>query len=93
MELKNFKKASNAEPPEAEKYKKKARDFFDKAYKLYSLFWGINLNLVKVDEVGQVGQRKKEVHFISEKSEQNGKATVFDKLGELVKKVIDCCKE
>src|SRR3990170_1104845 len=29
--------------------KQKAQSLFDKSYKLYSLFWGLNLNVVKVD--------------------------------------------
>ncbi|MFV1917512.1 MAG: hypothetical protein ACC618_03490 [Patescibacteria group bacterium] len=73
--------------------KRQAQDLFDKAYKLYSLFWGINLKVVKVDQVEQVGQEKKEIRFTDEKSQQKGKASVFDKLGELVKKAINCCKE
>lgn len=75
------------------KNKKKAWELFDKAYKLYSLFWGINLKVVRIDQIEQVEQEKKEVRFINEKSQQKGKASVFDKLGELVKKAIDCCKE
>ncbi len=73
--------------------RRKAQELFDKAYKLYSLFWGINLKVVKVDQVKQIGQEKKEVRFINEKSQPKATASVFDKLGELVKKVIDCCKE
>lgn len=72
---------------------KKAEDLFDKAYKLYSLFWGINLNVVGVDKVKKIGQEKNEIRFTDEKSEQKGNASVFDKLGELVKKAINCCKE
>lgn len=63
--------------------KKKAWELFDKAYKLYSLFWGINLGAVKMDNVKAK----------NDKAIVNQKASVFDKLGEIVKKVIDCCKE
>ena len=70
--------------------KKKAEDLFDKAYKLYSLFWGINLKVVQVDEVERVDN---EVNLIDEKGDKKGSASVFDKLGVIVKKVLDCCKE
>lgn len=68
-----------------------AWDLFSKAYKLYSLFWGINLNVVKVDKVGKVDQEN--VNFIDEKSEKSESTSVFAKLGALIQKVLDCCKE
>src|SRR3990167_3785587 len=58
--------------------KKKAVDLFQKAYQLYSLFWAINLQVVKVEKVEQ------------EKREDK---SVFAKIGEMVQKAIDCCKE
>lgn len=101
---KELKKTAGAEPAEAEK--QKAWDLFDKAYKLYSLFWGINLGVIKVPEVSKVSSldfardkqvpqasANKEIKFINEKLEEKGKVSVFDKLGEIVKKAIDCCKE
>lgn len=73
--------------------KGKAWSLFDKSYKLYSLFWGLNLKVVKVDQVGQVDQEKEEIHFIDEKGKQKGSSSVLSKLGNLVQKAIDCCKE
>ena len=90
---KELKKAVGAEPAKAEKHKEKAQDLFDKAYKLYSLFWGINLNVVGIDKVEKIGREKNEIRFIDEKGKGKGKVSVFDKLGELVKKAIDCCRE
>ncbi len=87
---KELKKAVGAEPAEAEKHKEKAEDLFNKAYKLYSLFWGINLGVVKMDNVSRSDSQ---VNLVDEKLEEKTSASVFDKLGELVKKVIDCCKE
>lgn len=63
--------------------KKKAWDLFEKSYGLYSLFWGINLGAVKMDNI----KAKNDKAIVDQK------ASVFDKLGEIVKKVIDCCKE
>ena len=87
---KELKKAAGAEPAEAEKQKQKAWGMFDKAYKLYSLFWGINLKAVEVEDIKR---EDTEVNLIDEKGKKNGSASVFDKLGVIVKKVLDCCKE
>ena len=71
--------------------KEKAWGLFDKSYKLYSLFWGLNLGVVGTKDVVQ--DKKKEVKYINEKSEEKGSESVFSKLGTLVQKAIDCCKE
>src|SRR3970282_247364 len=59
---KELKKAAGSEPAEAEKQKQKAWDLFDKSYKLYSLFWGLNLGVVGIKDVKQKGDG--EVKFI-----------------------------
>jgi hypothetical protein len=71
--------------------KDKAWDLFDKSYKLYSLFWGLNLGVVGTKDITQ--NKGNEVKFISERSEEKDKESVFSKLGALVQKAIDCCKE
>lgn len=73
--------------------KNKAWELFDKSYKLYSLFWGLSLNVVKVDEVERVQKEKEQIQFINEKGKNKGKESVFSKLGAIVQKAIDCCKE
>lgn len=70
--------------------KKEAQSLFDKAYKLYSLFWGINLNVIKTDSVKR---EDNEVSLLSENGSKKGSSSVFDKLGVVVQKAIDCCKE
>src|SRR3990172_8465643 len=45
--------------------KKKAWNLFDKSYKLYSLFWGLNLNVVQVGKVDKVDEEN--ATFIDEK--------------------------
>jgi len=70
--------------------KEKAWDLFEKSYKLYSLFWGMNLGVVKMDSVKRGDF---EVKMIDEKTKEKGKVSVFDKLGALVQKAIDCCRE
>lgn len=62
--------------------KKEAGEFFKMAYSLYSLFWGLNLKLVKPSELEKAG------------TEESDSAKGFmGKLGEIIKKAIDCCKE
>lgn len=59
--------------------KEKAWKMFEKSYKLYSLFWGLNLGIVGKTDIKQ------------EKIKASD--SIFDKLGTLVQKAIDCCKE
>lgn len=66
--------------------KKEAEKLFSRAYDLYSLFWGINLKLVNVSDVKTIGDNQLNVH------DKKG-AGLLEKLGEIVKKVINCCKE
>lgn len=61
----------------AKKEGEKAREKFEDAFRLYSLFFGINLKLVKNDEM------------ITQSEAKSWK----EKMGEVVKKIVDCCKE
>lgn len=73
--------------------KSDAQDMFGKSYQLYSLFWGLNLGLVQTKDVKQ--SNSQEVAFVSDDSrpKQKGSTSFFAKLGEVVQKAIDCCKE
>lgn len=71
--------------------KKKAASLFEKSYNLYSLFWGLNLGVVGTKDVKQ--DNSDNIKFLNEKSEEKGKESVFSKLGALVQKAVDCCKE
>jgi hypothetical protein len=66
--------------------KKEAEDLFGKAYELYSLFWGINLKTIDLGDVKQIGDNQLN-------SKDKDKNSLTSKLGQLVKKVIDCCIE
>ena len=66
--------------------KKEAEDLFGKAFDLYSLFWGLNLKLLNVSDVKKIDDNQLNVH-------DQKKSGFFGKLGEIVKKVIDCCIE
>jgi uncharacterized protein (DUF2249 family) len=73
--------------------KKDAADLFKKSYQLYSLFWGLNLGAVSVKDVKQ--DKNEKIKFLSdeEKPKVKQSASIFEKLGQLVQKAIDCCKE
>lgn len=76
--------------------KKEAWELFKMAYQLYALFWGLNLGVVKSKELkgslNKLGFKKNE--FVdSEKIIEKKGNTFLNKLGELVKKVVDCCIE
>ena len=87
---KELKKAVGAEPAEAEKQKKKAWSLFEKSYNLYSLFWGINLGVVETDNVKR---KSSSVNLVDDKDSKSEQVSLFSKLGTIVQKAIDCCKE
>lgn len=66
--------------------KKEAEELLEKAYDLYSLFWGLNLKLLNVQDVKKIDDDQLNVH-------DKKKGGFFGKLGELVKKIVDCCIE
>lgn len=66
--------------------RKEAEDLFEKAYNLYSLFWGINLNAIDIGDVKKIDGDKIDKN-------DSKKNSVMGKLGVLVKKAIDCCIE
>jgi hypothetical protein len=66
--------------------KEAAYDLFRKAYNLYSLFWGLNLKIINVDEVKKIDNDK-----LNKEDKETG--SIFKRLGNLVRKAIDCCKE
>lgn len=66
--------------------KDEAYDLFNKAYSLYSLFWGINMKLVKTEDIKKIDD-----NVLNNKDTE--KKGFMGKLGVLVKKAIDCCIE
>lgn len=75
--------------------KEKAWALFEKSYKLYSLFWGLNLDMLDTKDLKLRTNNKDDIEFVDEKNppSDKGKESVFSKLGALVQKAIDCCKE
>jgi len=66
--------------------KEDAYDLFNKAYNLYSLFWGLNMKLLNIGDVKKIDDEA-----VNKKDEE--KKGFMGKLGALVKKAIDCCIE
>ena len=81
--------------------KQEAEDLFGKAYQLYSMFWGLNLNLLSPNDLknaaGTENQNQEtEIKKINDDQlnvHDSGKTNFLGKLGEIVKKLLDCCKE
>lgn len=89
--------------------KEGAKELFQKAYDLYSLFWAVNMKIIKTDDIKKIDDEALNKHdyeknLNSEKktlladNKQDKKITgqkpgLMGKLGELVRKAIDCCIE
>ena len=79
--------------------KPEAEDLFSKAYDLYSLFWGINLKLIDIGDVKKIDDNQLNVHDGNPGSRSSAslrgkeKSGLMGKLGDIVKKIIDCCIE
>lgn len=66
--------------------KEQAYDLFNKAYNLYSLFWGLNMKLFNVGDIKKIDDN-------ALNKQDNDKKGFMGKLGSLVQKIIDCCIE
>lgn len=66
--------------------KEEAYDMFNKAYELYSLFWGINLKIINSQDIKKIDDNALDKND----TEKKGFA---GKLGDLVRKAINCCIE
>jgi hypothetical protein len=66
--------------------KKAAEGLFSKAYELYSLFWAVNLELVDIGKVEKIGDEK-----LSSSDEEKG--SLRSKLGRIIEKAVNCCRE
>lgn len=63
-----------------------AKDLFEKAYALYCLFWALNMKIIDTSQVKKIDDQALDKHDVA-------KTGFFGRLGELVKKAIDCCIE
>jgi hypothetical protein len=75
--------------------KEDAEDLFKKSFDLYNLFWGLNLGVIDTKDAGKGKTDLQSIALLSEDEPPAAKQKmgVFDKLGAMVKKAIDCCIE
>jgi hypothetical protein len=87
---------------------KEAQEYFERAYNLYNLFWALNLKMVDTKTLKDKGiisdetikkvraEDKRDTYgkvSMDLKESSNSEKSFFAKMGDLVKKAIDCCKE
>lgn len=72
--------------------KEEAYQLFNQSFELYSLFWGLNMKLITT-QTAQSAHQKNNTTDPKATPPITQKNKLFSKLGELVKKVIDCCIE
>jgi hypothetical protein len=73
--------------------KEEARDLFEKSYSLYSLFWGLNMNLLSIKaNVNEAALANgSSPHKLPGDTEP--KKSFSARFGEMVRRVLDCCIE
>lgn len=89
---------------------KEAKEYFERGYNLYNLFWALNLKIVDTKMIKEKGivseqdiqkarneERGDYSQAIKEKTAEDlineKEKSFFSKMGDMVKKAIDCCKE
>ena len=80
--------------------KQDAYKMFEKAYELYSLFWGLNMKMIDLSGVQEMepdfygAVMDKEVKSVKNaKKEISESRSTVQKLGDWVKKTVNCCIE
>ena len=66
--------------------KEEAQNLFQKAYNLYSLFWGLNMQVIDTKNIQKIDDK-------ALNNQDQTKKGFMGKLGELVRKAVDCCIE
>ena len=66
--------------------KEEAQNLFQKAYNLYSLFWGLNMKVIDTKNIQKIDDKA------LDNKDQSPKG-FMGKLGEFVRKAVDCCIE
>lgn len=84
-------------------HKEQAYDLFNQAYDMYCLFWGLNMNMLQVDDVKWVQDSVEDVKKLTlkvneatqnipeKKSEKP--LSALSKMKAFVRKAVDCCIE
>ena len=89
------------------KNKEEAYKLFDQSYDLYCLFWGLNMNMLNIEEVKFAQEDIEIANNISEKIEntpietnivekeniKEEEKSIFSSLKSTIKKLVNCCIE
>jgi len=77
-----------------------AYELFDQAYELYCLFWGLNMNMLNIDDVKWLEDTEKDMKELSSKVKEvvtdcskKNDVGLISKMKSFVKKTVDCCIE
>lgn len=83
-------------------HKEEAYKLFNQAYELYCLFWGLNMNMLNIDDVKWVEDKVEDIKKISAKLEtvsapvkveESKTSGALAKMKAFVRKAVDCCIE
>ncbi len=84
-------------------HKQDAYKLFNQAYELYCLFWGLNMNMLNIDDVKWVEDKMEDIKKISSQLEKSSTSTpvaeeskasgALAKMKAFVRKAVDCCIE
>ena len=74
---------------------------FNQAYELYCLFWGLNMNMLNVDDVKWIEDKSEDIKKLSSKLDAvvreapagAEKTGALSKMKAFVRKAVDCCIE
>ena len=66
-----------------------AENMFSKAYELYSIFWGLNLGIIEMNEAKKLGGGRAD----KAREGRESKDDLTEKLNKLVQDLINCCEE
>lgn len=83
-------------------HKEEAYKLFNQAYELYCLFWGLNMNMLNINDVKWVEDKVEDIKKISAKLEtvsapvkvkESKTSGALAKMKAFVRKAVDCCIE
>lgn len=82
--------------------KEEAYKLFNQAYELYCLFWGLNMNMLNVEDVKWIEDKSDDIKKLSakvnevvleSKPKEQGQSGALAKMKAFVRKAVDCCIE
>ena len=82
-------------------HKEEAYKLFNQSYELYCLFWGLNMDMLKVEDVKWIEDKSEDIKKLSTKVSEvletekmdDNKDNLMLKMKKFVRKAVDCCIE